>query len=416
VAFTILSWNVETFGETKLGAIDNVVTKVIQRANADLIFILEGTTKAQTDVATRIGALLAQTTGQDWFAFGSDPTGKSQPLPPVIPEDSWPKRCDLDAYREDLLRSYDENIVGFELKPPAQRDPNEEAFTREALERAGLIRRDLETYSAFFRYDPALWNDGKGSLVALGSWVALWKARPGDLINWNSQGVDIGYATPGSGFNGRNPYVANVYFADPANPANVLAWFPIACFHAPFGDKMEPRAKANAGLLNLATRTVGGQWVDLSLQDQAAVCGDFNISFDPHENFSGLTNPIPADKSWNAQSYGAFAAAGFKIAISELTSLKAVNQNLEPVTNPREFRSSAYDNVMVHSTGGRVGAGVGTVIDLVADVYQATHGGNYLTGVPGLPNSQRPYDAFAFVRKNVSDHLPVTCALQVAER
>ena len=106
MAFRILSWNIETFGETKLGGIENLVARVIRSYNADLVFILESTTKAQADLANGIARQLAGMSGQGWVPFGRDPTGKSHLLPATIA--TFPRACDLDAYRPDLLRCYAE--------------------------------------------------------------------------------------------------------------------------------------------------------------------------------------------------------------------------------------------------------------------------------------------------------------------
>lgn len=414
--FRILSWNVETFGETKLKGIDNFVARVIARSRADLVFVLESTMHAQSGLATSISSELEAITGPSWFAFGSDPTGKSLPLPPNI--NGLPKVCDLKAYRPELLYCYNEPHPGqFVLKPASQINPGQEGFTREALERAGVLRRDLETYTGFFRYDPALYQ-AHNAYVALGSWVALSRVQPGDLVSANAQGVDIGYSDPTSGFNGRRPYRANLYFGAPANPATVEKSFPVIAFHAPFSDDMKVRMRANVGMLELATLVPGGPPIALRQQGAAVVCGDLNVNYKWDEDFTGLTLPVPTTKSLNAQNYGSFFAAGFALTIRELSSLKSVKPNLEPVTDPMEFRASAYDNVMVRCpTGNPISAATGGVIDLISDVFTASQApGNYLTGTPGMPTAPRLFDAFRYVRTTVSDHLPAFCELQVPAR
>ncbi len=417
MAFRILSWNIETFGDTKRGAIENFVARVIQQYNADLVFILEGTVYAQGDVASGIARQLKAMTkgqGQEWVPFGSDPTGKSFDLPPLLEAANFPRVCELDAYRRFLLPCYTEPTPGsFTLKPPNQITSKDRAEAIEKLELAGVRRRDLETYIGLFRRDPALWLSNHAS-VALGSWVALSQGT-GELISVNPQGLDIGYGDPQSEFNGRRPYRANVYFAAPWNPATIEKSFPVVAFHAPFGTSEKPRIKANVGLLNLATFTPNGTPIRLCEQPAAVVCGDFNIRYDWTADFSGLTLPVDASLDSNKQTYGSFYAAGFQMTIQELTSLKALNQDLWNVTNPIEFRSSAYDNVMVRTAGPPITHANARVIDLISDVYGATKGqGNYLTNC--VPTSPSWYNAFEFVRNNVSDHLPVLCELTVPAR
>jgi len=417
VAFRILSWNIETFGETKVAGIENFVARVIRHSGADLVFILESTMRAQGDVAHRIWDQLQAITGQAWVPFGSDPTGKSLYLPPKLGGKAFPTVCDLGAYRPVLLLCYTETAPKFfELKPEDQINPDDVPTVRAALEVAGVLRRDVETYTGFFRFDPAVYKQYQ-AYVALGSYVALSKAQPGSLVSTDWEGNEIGYADPQSQFNGRRPFLANLYFGEPANPSRVERYVPTVAFHAPFSSNLWVRAAANVGLLKLGTSTATGQRIPLRAQPTAIVCGDFNVDFDWNEDFSGLTLPVPQDKGLNATNYGSFYAAGFRMTIRELTSLKAVNANLEPVTNPVAFRANGYDNVMVKSDGNAITNAIGGAIDLVSDAYYAYQGnGNYLSWTSGLPVCQRPYDAFKYVREEVSDHLPALCELTVPAR
>jgi hypothetical protein len=415
VAFRILSWNIETFGEKKLAGIENFVARVIAHYNADAAFILEGTMYGEGEVAGGIARELEAITGQDWWPFGSSATGKSLFLPQTV---NLPNYCDLGQYLPVMLLCYTELTARrFQLKPTGQINPTDIPKTREVLEANGVLRRDLETYMGVFRFDPAMYPQYRVN-VALGSWVAVSPVRPGALVSADAAGNEIGYGDPNSAFNGRRPFLANFYFAKPTSPNEAEQVFPVVCFHAPFSPDLKVRMRANVGLLNLATAGPGLAPIPLWQQQAAVVCGDFNVDFDWTEDFTGLPLPVPATESLNAQNYGSFFAAGLRMTIQELTSLKKPGTALEPVTNPMAFRANAYDNVIVKATaGGPVSAAAGTVIDLISDVYWANQGfGNYLKGTPGMPKTPTWFDAFKYVRTKVSDHLPVLCTLTVPER
>jgi hypothetical protein len=71
---------------------------------------------------------------------------------------------------------------------------------------------------------------------------------------------------------------------------------------------------------------------------------------------------------------------------------------------------------MVKYAGPQITGVQGRVIDLVSDTFARTQAPNYLTNVPGIPTTPRLFDAFSYVRKKVSDHLPVVCTLNVPGR
>jgi hypothetical protein len=413
--FTILSWNVETFGETKLAAIAQYVAKVIQAANADLVLFIESTRYAQSDIVRDIPAALELVTGQSWWAFGSEPTGKAWPMPPAIPYSTWPKAAELACYKADLGLCYDDHPAARTMTLKATYTSQDESTCRVAIDRAGYIKRDLETYTTMFRYDPAVYNDGHGPLLALGSYVGIPLLRSGQLVSYDVAAQDIGYQTPGSGFTGRVPYLLNLYFSSTSTLGNIAATFPLACFHAPFGNSLNPRVAANVGMMRLASYTLTNALAPLGAQPQSAVAADFNVDFDWTESYGGLTNPIPDSRSVSTRNYGAFALAGFALGIHEKTTLTTVNAASPTWTSPLQFRSNAYDNILVRGVGPNnpISGGVAGAIDLVADTYN--HASNYLSTLP-IPSPLSMYDAFRIVREKISDHLPIACQLTVADR
>lgn len=416
--FRILSWNVETFGETKLASVSDYIATVVAYASPDIALIIETTKMGQAELAHTLPRALEEKTRNSWVGFGSDATGKAVELPEKILKSEWPRLAELSSYLRTLQLCYDNKPRALVRKSGL--DPRNENVCREALESAGVIRKDLETYTALFRYDPTVWDDGRGALVALRSNVGLSKQAPAVLRTTDSNGGEIGYANPTSDFTGRAPWVINLYFAKPGAAAESAAQFPLACFHAPFkvpGGRAT-RAAANAGLMRLGTREQGTEReINLVNQPYAAVAGDFNVDFDWNVSFQGLRNPVVTGTP-NVLTYGAYSAAGFTLPVREKTTLTAVESASTRWEQSTAFRANAYDNVMVRylAPDGLVRGVQAGAIDLVADTF--ARAANYLRTVPGIPNRRPPrmYDAFEYVRENVSDHLPVVCDLQVDDR
>lgn len=415
-AFKILSWNVETFGEEKLATVASYFASVVRAADPDIVLIIETTKLAQADMAVFLRSALEQMTDNSYFEFGSDPTGKAKAFDALIPASKWPRKASYASFRDDIELCYTRLPNGdLQLTPPFTQSA--EDHCREALERVGLIRIDVETYSALFKYDPALYRKGRGPLIAVGSHVGLRTPDAARLVSTDPAGVDIGYGTATCPFSGRSPWVINLYFSDPENPGQSVGQFPLVCFHGPFkvpGGK-GTRAAAAIGALRLLTYDQTRAPVALGTQPQAVVAGDFNVPYDWNQVFTGLVNPVTGGNP-SFRLYGSYYASGFRLPVREKTSLTPVSAADRTWTLSTQYRANAYDNILVRGAGGAyLGNNVlAEAIDLVDHTFNRA--GSYLQNVPGIPVTPTMFDAFEYFRTEVSDHLPVRCHVEVATR
>jgi hypothetical protein len=419
--FRILSWNIESFGEKKLGPIGDYVARVIDHANADLVLIIETTTYSPVELLPKIAeGLVSLKPSTAWYGFPSDPTGKRVELPDEILVADWPRRKtpaspDLPDYEPTLLKCYAKaaNPARYELKPI--RTEQDETDVGRALEQAGIVRPDMETYSALFRYDPKL-HDTSRSRIAVGSYVGLNSPAPAQLVGVDTAGNLID-------FPGRKPFVVNLFFRQPQHLAaegwqsNDERYFPVVCFHAPF-DKNDWRVQSSADVslleLGVLRNVPQGTGVKLASVSDAVIAADFNISLDLTDYSDASSN------TQSGQTYGALYGAGFVPTIREPTTLTTLagGAKLSPTAASTEFRVNAYDNVLLQAGRQPIYSKPhGAALDLVAHTLaSATDTNHYLHAVTGGLQLQTVHDAFQYVRTTISDHLPVLCELTVPDR
>ena len=406
--FRILSWNIESFGEKKVPAIGDYVARVINAANVDLVVMLETTTFSPTELLHETGTrLTALTPGSEWQGFSSDPTGKAVKLPDEILVSAWPKSKALADFEADLLKAYDRvpSPDRFELKSPGSRTVQGDADAGDALLRAGVLRRDMETYSALFRYDPAI-KTASRAYVAVGSYVALHSPGHAQLGLYEKTGkIPIDFA-------GRSPWVINLFYRDPGNLDKEgiqgnERYFPLVCFHAPFDSDLSVRVRAITNLLNLGMPNT----TSLADQPDAVVAGDFNISLNP-QDYTDDTS-----KSHSGKTYGAFYKAGFIPTIKEKSTLTTIRGANRTWTTSAEFRVNAYDNLLlrVHQSS-KYRHPAGAVIDLITETFNSSAGNHFLHPVTGQAKFNTIFDAYGWFRTEISDHLPVVCQLDVDGR
>jgi hypothetical protein len=234
------------------------------------------------------------------------------------------------------------------------------------------------------------------------------------LVSVDSQGNEIGYQDSGSEFNGRQPFVYQLYEADPNDLSKLQTAFPLAQIHAPFGANEGLRVKAINGLLRLVTLNPNAQsYSDLRLQPMSIVAGDFNVKYNWNEDYSNLSLPIPNNSTNSTRAYAPFVLYGFTIQISESSTLTTVNSADPSWTDSEDYRSSAYDNII---TRGVQNVTAHKIVDLVDDLYQYSNVNGYLGKLAKVPQMNTMFYAFKYYREQISDHLPALLTVTVSDR
>jgi hypothetical protein len=437
--FTILSWNVETFGKTKVSNSVNFIAAVIKNYDAKLVMFMETTKLDPAVVAHTIMSVFAADT---WFPMASDMTGKANELPKQIKYDEFSDEVDLDDYKAILSYCYDDSPKNAVLELKDIKNQTNQLQVVEALDRAGIFRPDFETYTVLVQLDPATYSTAVEAMPYYGpprmgedgviyyeetqavqhkalipnTYVGFFPELSG-LVSTDGQGNEIGYRNSSSTFNGRQPYIIQMYRADTANFNQVSTYMPIALFHAPFGTSKVPRTAAINGLLRLNTRVkISGktQFKDLSVSPGAIVAGDFNI------DYTSTTNCATKPKAnASAKTYCPFVQNGFSIKITQKSSLKTIGAADKAAaqtnwTSSANYMANAYDNIMVKGTLNS-SFQQGGIIDLLQDIFNS-QAGNYLTGVVPSTAQGSMYNSFVYYRTEVSDHLPAGVKFQVKDR
>lgn len=414
----ILSWNVETFGETKGAKAIDFIAKVVRQYGANMVLFLETTKTGGADVMRNL--INTMYSPSQWMPLNSDIAGKSFNMPPVVAYSkmyrSW--RTNNWPY---LAYCYNDNPAKrqIELKPPQQwRDEDE---TIRALEYSGAVRPDYETYHGIIKYDPRVYTPWR--YLIPGCYIGV-QPTISRLESVDGQGQEIGYRNPQSIFNGRAPFMLQMIYADPSNINQDLHYFPVVSFHAPFGEgsqAMEMRIQAINGLLRLVTRMDDGTYDDMQKASLGLVSGDFNVNYTGPANCDGLPMPIPNTASDSDRAYCPLNKNGFSLLMGEKSSLKRIK--VSDVPNARanwlqssDYLSNAYDNIMAKGELSNASEDP-QIIDLIQDIYDSANapGGNYLTGVIPVQITSM-YDAYFYYFKNISDHLPALGNFEVRDR
>lgn len=414
-SLNIMSWNIESVSEssmlfrvgTQAYSLAAIAAEMIMELDIDLLLVMEVSPNSASVIApafaAAFNALQEALPGNNktWVYWASDPTSKDLELPDRIDvKRQFPKSCDKNSYWKTLSIAYqqesDMNGTDLWVLNPA-RDKSQDWQSRDSLLLCGILRNDKEVYLSFFRCDQSAnftgkyWNSTRGV-----------GAQPGfgGLRSANAAGLQLGYQDPGCVYNGRSPFLIQLFTGSPLIPN----YFPVLLFHAPFGGSVQPRVTANNNLASIGIHSGSGSGTLVNLMDAplAIVCGDLNVDYDLSD-YSGITLPIPASANASRRTYGYFVATQFRLGIAELSTLKAMNSVDPSWTDPTQYRSAAYDNIVVRTsaTGNITGS---HVVDMIASLS------NPVTSQPLIGSTfmstNSVYKAFEFYRTNVSDHLP----------
>lgn len=437
--FTMLSWNVETFGATKVGTAVNFIAAVIKANDAKMVMFLETT---KLDPAVVAHTMMSIFTTENWGSIVSDFTGKESELPKKIAYSDFSEEVDLDSYRAVLSYCYDDSPTNavFELKDVNKQ--TNQAEVAAALEKGGIVRADFETYTVLIQFDPSTYATAVETLPYYGpprqeedgviyyettqalqqkalvpnTYIGFFPELS-SLVSVDSKGNEIGYQNPASTFNGRQPFMIQMYRALTSDITQISTYLPVVLFHAPFGSSQTPRTAAINGLLRLSTRVKypdKTRFNDLSDSPGAIVAGDFNVNY---------VSTMDCDKkpkaNASAKTYCPFVEEDFTIRITQKSSLKtiAVADKADAQTNwttSASYMANAYDNIMVK---GGIDSTVqeSGILDLLQDIFNSP-AGNYLTGVVPSTAQGSMYNGFVYYRTQISDHLPAKVRFQIKDR
>lgn len=432
--FKIISWNVETFGETKADMAIPFIAAIAMKNDADLLLFMETTEYGQWYVAHRLYEALGggaehfrpkpDTATASWAILTSEQTGKYPDFPGEIIYSKYISEADDPSIDEVDRLDYDIDIYATALAPCYDHDAANEKFTfnlqnynqitdeakndvLEALVIAGWVRFDKETYTGLFRYNVVTSSSGDhGIYNSMSGDMALPAIGGANLesCGWASNGTgglelaEIGYSDPDSEINGRTPI--RYGFARRDRTSGALTPTSILQFHAPFGRSVTTRYLANRNLLNVAFSSSVDYAHNFDDNVPAIIAGDFNVD---------VKSPSGYDKG-----YKCFTDNGYELHINAATSLKRKVKDSE--TDSEKFRANGYDNIMLK--GFDDCSGGGEVIDCIKEIYEyynaQSRSSHYLSAA-NLPDRQLPFtmhDAFKYYREKISDHLPILLTIQ----
>jgi hypothetical protein len=414
----ILSWNVETFGETKGSKAINFIGRVIHQYGANMVLFLETTKIGGGFVMHEM--LNAFNFIPQWKPFGSEIAGKTFDMPPEVAYSKMYKSWRTNNWPY-LANCYDDDPANLRIVLKPQQQWQNISDTLMALEYSGAERPDYETYNGLIKYDPPVSTNER--YLVPGCYIGL---QPifSHLESVDGQGQEIGYRNPQSIFNGRAPFMLQIVYANPSSINQNLHYFPLISFHAPFGEgaqAMEMRIQAINGLLRLNTRKDDGSFDDLQRVPRGIISGDFNVDYTGPANCDRLPMPIPNTASVSDRTYCPLSKNDFSVLMGEKSSLKRIRDSDVPNARANwlqssDYLSNAYDNIMAKGELSNASEDP-QIIDLIQDIYdsQLAPGGNYLTGfIPVQITSM--YDAYFYYFKNISDHLPALGNFEVRDR
>lgn len=283
----------------------------------------------------------------------------------------------------------------------------------------------LETYAVLVKQQGIPGTDGETPIttgqreeVYVGEKMAAVHRRACFLASLDSTGKDVGFRNPHNyQYNGRCPFLVPVEVIpyDATNNAPVPLW--IMAYHAPFSGGEPLRAKALDKAMTLGVDPLfGGKGgtTQFKALDRAILIGDLNLDFQP------TGDPSSEPNKWYANMQN---ANGFAVGVPGVkTSLKKILKSTKARTFYDEwktnYRSSAYDNVLIRGAWNTMGVLQCAAVDVVAWLEANLNdfplpNGYYQKDILFFNGLNNPQKATFIYQMFVSDHLPVVIDILV---